>query len=77
LIPLDWALDDLLTHGEFAQVLHAYGVIYVANDPDELASREFVEAMLRRELWKLRDYLLPFGVCLCPPCCVISEDDFQ
>jgi hypothetical protein len=58
LVPLDWALDELLTHGEFSDVLHTFGVMYVANNRDDLASRRFVEAMLRRELWKLRDYLV-------------------
>lgn len=58
LVPLDWALDDLLTHGEFSDVLHTFGVMYVANNRDAPASRKFVEAMLRRELWKLRDYLV-------------------
>ena len=61
LVPLDWALDELLTHGEFATVLLAMGVSYVPNDPDEDATRAFVEAMLRRERWKLRDYLFALG----------------
>jgi hypothetical protein len=36
------------------------GVSYVPNDRDEQATHAFVEAMLRRELWKLRDYLIAF-----------------
>ena len=61
LVPLDWALDELLTHGEFATVLLAMGVSYVPDDADERATRDFVEAMLRRERWKLRDYLFALG----------------
>jgi hypothetical protein len=60
LVPVDWVMVDFLTHGEFADVLLAMGVTYVPNDRDERASREFVEALLRRELWKLRDYLIAF-----------------
>jgi hypothetical protein len=60
LVPADWVVEDYLTHGEFADVLLAMGVMYVPNDRDERASREFVEALLRRELWKLRDYLIAF-----------------
>ena len=57
LTPEEWLPEDPLTHGEFAAVLEAMGVVYVPSDRDEEASREFVEAMLRRKMWVIRDYL--------------------
>jgi hypothetical protein len=58
LIPSDWETDDFLTHGAFADVVQPLGMVYVPTDRDELATRIFVEAFLRREVWKLRDYLI-------------------
>jgi hypothetical protein len=58
LIPPDWIIQDVLTHGEFADVIVPLGIQYVPIDRDQPASREFVEALLRREIWKLRDYLI-------------------
>ncbi len=57
LVPQSWQVDDLLTQGEFADVLQQIGAHYVPSDREELASAAFVEAMLRRELGRLRDYL--------------------
>lgn len=57
LTPNEWLPEEPLTHGEFAAVLEAMGVVYVPSDRDEEASREFVEAMLRRKMWVIRDYL--------------------
>lgn len=57
LIPPDWVMEDLLTHGEFADILATIGVVYAPTDRDAMASPEFVEAMLRRKAWLMRDYL--------------------
>lgn len=57
LVPEEWTLDGPLTHGELADVLGLMGVSYVPAERDALAPRPFVEALLRRELSKLRDYL--------------------
>ena len=57
LIPEDWLVDDVLTHGEMAEVLLRFGVVYVPSDRDAPASNEFAEALLRREITRLRDYL--------------------
>jgi hypothetical protein len=68
LVPADWVMEEYLTHGEFADILLAMGVTYLPNDREERASRAFVEAMLRRELWKLRDYLIALIPCIqCGP----------
>jgi hypothetical protein len=74
LVPLDWVQGALLTHGEFADVLNTLGVAYVPNDRDEQATHGFVEAMLRRERWKLRDYLFALGVSP-PP--IVSPSEFR
>ena len=58
LIPPDWESADPLTHGELADVLAPLGIQYVPTDRDRLASTKFVEALLRREIWKLRDYII-------------------
>jgi len=57
MVPEEWTLDGPLTHGELADVLGRMGVSYVPSDRDAYASTAFVEALLRRELSKLRDYL--------------------
>jgi hypothetical protein len=57
LVPPDWIAEDFLTHGEFADVLATLGVVYAPTDRDAKASPEFVEAMLRRKAWLMRDYL--------------------
>jgi len=58
LIPPDWEADALLTHGEFADAIAPLGIQYVPTDRDRFATRKFVEALLRREIWKLRDYVI-------------------
>jgi hypothetical protein len=55
LVPQTWDGNTYLTHGEFSDVLLTLGVHYTPADRDLLASRQFVEAMLRRELLRLRD----------------------
>jgi hypothetical protein len=57
LAPEEWTLEGPLTHGELADTVGRMGVSYVPADRDAFASRPFVEALLRRELSKLRDYL--------------------
>ena len=57
LIPEDWSVDDILTHGEMADVLLRFAVVYVPSDRDAPVSSDFAEALLRRELTRLRDYL--------------------
>jgi hypothetical protein len=34
------------------------GIQYLPTDRDQFATRKFVEALLRREIWKLRDYII-------------------
>ncbi len=57
LIPADWGIDDVLTHGEMADVLGQLGVEYFPADRDAPVSQSYAEALLRRELTRLRDYL--------------------
>ena len=57
LVPEDWLIDDVLTHGELSEVLERFGVVYIPADRDAPVSPPYAEAMLRRELTRLRDYL--------------------
>jgi len=57
LMPADWLIGDVLTHGEMAQVLELFGVIYMPADRDGPVSPPYAEAVLRREISRLRDYL--------------------
>lgn len=57
LIPSTWQVDGRLTHGELADVMLQFGIIYLPTDRDAPASEPYVAALLRRELTKLRDYL--------------------
>ena len=57
LIPADWLIDDVLTHGEMAEVLQRFGVTYFPANRDAPVSPPYAEALLRRELTRLRDYL--------------------
>lgn len=57
LVPPEWVASEGLTHGELAEVLQRFGVVYVPTDRDDPASTPYVEALIRRELSKLRDYL--------------------
>lgn len=56
LVPQTWAAEHYLTQGEFADVLARLGGHYTPTDRDAVASRPFVEAVLRREMLRLRDY---------------------
>ena len=57
LVPEDWRIDDVLTHGEMAEVLGRFGVDYIPADRDAPVSQPYAEALVRRELTHLRDYL--------------------
>jgi len=57
MVPEEWTAEGPLTHGELADVIGRMGVSYVPADRDEYASPPFVEALLRRQLSRLRDYL--------------------
>jgi len=57
LIPNSWLVDEVLTHGEMSEVLEQFGVVYVPADRDKPVSQPFAEALLRREITRLRDYL--------------------
>ena len=57
LVPQEWLLEDVVTHGEMAEVLGHFGVSYFPSDRDAPVSQEYAEAVLRRELTRLRDYL--------------------
>ena len=57
MVPEDWLLEDILTHGELAIVLEKFGVPYTPADRDAPVSRPFAEAIMRREITRLRDYL--------------------
>jgi hypothetical protein len=57
LVPSTWEADGKLTHGELADVMLQFGIIYLPTDRDAPASEPYVAALLRRELTKLRDYL--------------------
>lgn len=57
IVPQEWLLEDVLTHGEMAEVLGHFGVSYFPSDRDAPVSQDYAEAVLRRELTRLRDYL--------------------
>ena len=57
LVPEDWLVDEILTHGEMAEVLLRFAVVYVPSDRDAPVSNDYAEALLRREITRLRDYL--------------------
>jgi hypothetical protein len=63
LIPSNWVGSDILTHGELAEFMQRMGAtsILVLNQhrppsPDEPASKDYVEAMIRRALGEIKDY---------------------
>ena len=74
LVPPDWIAEDVLTHGEFADILATVGVVYAPTDRDAAASPEFVEAMLRRKAWLMRDYLY---ILYHKPGPIVSPSDFS
>jgi len=56
LAPSIWVADEPLTHSELAVVLGHIGIEYLPAKPDAQVSGIFVEALLWREIGKLRDY---------------------
>ena len=57
LVPEDWLNEEILTHGEMSEVLLHFGVTYIPADHDAPVSHDYAEALLRREITRLRDYL--------------------
>jgi hypothetical protein len=57
LMPSEWTADEILTHGELADVVGQYGVIYTPAGPDDPVSRAFAEAFIRRHIGQLRDFM--------------------
>jgi hypothetical protein len=57
IVPSDWQVADVVTHGEFADVVARFGVRYLPADPEAVISVGFAEAYLRRELSRLREYM--------------------
>ncbi len=54
--PATWEANTLLTHGELSVLLAHVGIEYLPAKPDAQVSGVFVEALLWREVGKLRDY---------------------
>ena len=57
LMPGSWPVDAVLTHGELSELLEQFGVVYLPADRDAPVSQAYAEAMMRREITRLRDYL--------------------
>jgi len=56
IIPTTWEVDAPLTHGELSRVLAHLGIEYLPAKPNAAVSGVFVQALLWREVGKLRDY---------------------
>jgi hypothetical protein len=56
IVPTTWEVDDFLTHGELSEVLAHVGIEYLPAKPNAEVSGVFVQALLWREVGKLRDY---------------------
>jgi len=56
IVPTTWEVDAPLTHGELSEVLAHVGIEYLPAKPDAAVSGVFVQALLWREVGKLRDY---------------------
>ena len=54
--PTTWEVDALLTHRQLSELLSQVGIEYLPAKPDANVSGSFVEALLWREVGKLRDY---------------------
>lgn len=55
--PATWDAATPLTHGDLAVILHPVGIEHMAPKPDAPVSGTFVEALLWREVGKLKDYM--------------------
>jgi hypothetical protein len=56
IVPTTWEVDAPLTHGELSMVLAHVGIEYLPAKPNAAVSGVFVQALLWREVGKLRDY---------------------
>ncbi len=56
IVPTTWEVDAPLTHGELSLVLAHVGIEYLPAKPNAAVSGVFVQALLWREVGKLRDY---------------------
>jgi hypothetical protein len=54
--PTTWEANAPLTHRQLAEVLEQVGIEYLPAKPNAPVSGAFVEALLWREVGKLRDY---------------------
>ena len=54
--PTTWQANTPLTHRHLAELLEQVGIEYLPAKPNALVSGSFVEALLWREVGKLRDY---------------------
>jgi hypothetical protein len=57
LVPSDRKNADVVTHGQFSDIVSRFGVEYAPADRDEVMSVAFGEAFIRREFSRLRDYM--------------------
>jgi hypothetical protein len=55
--PVTWEAGAIMTHGDLATILGPVGIEYMPGKPDAPVSGVFVEALLWREVGKLRDYM--------------------
>ena len=58
-MPAEWNEVEIVTHGNLAEVVGRFGVVYAPADPEDPVSRVFAEAFLRRHIGKLREFLGP------------------
>lgn len=56
IVPVTWPWDDALVHRELSEILARVGIEYLPANADGPVSRVFLEALLWREVTKLRDY---------------------
>lgn len=57
LMPTEWTAGGIVTHGDLADVVGQYGIVYTAADRSDPVSRAFAEAYLRRHVGKLREFI--------------------
>jgi len=56
LFPPDWNPTDIVTHGQMSDILGRVGIVYTPASHDEPISPAFAESLLRRGMFRLRDY---------------------
>ena len=57
LYPSDWNPGDVVTHGQMSDILSRLGIVYTTASQDEPISPAFAETLLRRGMFRLRDYM--------------------